>query len=132
MAMLAEEMGQPVAAGERSGRWLAGLWHRPEAELSDIAFRGELMVAGVRVCVLLVLLYFPFRIYLPPLLGALRGEATLGEIAGPLTAILAAAAFALSGALVIYAAVQRQRARAWIGFASALFDVSVVSGALLF
>jgi diguanylate cyclase (GGDEF)-like protein len=132
MAILAEEMGQPVPAGERSGGWLARLWHRPEAELSDIAFRGELLVAGVRLFVLLILLYFPFRIYLPRLLGAWRDEAALGEIAGPLTAILAAAAFALSGALVIYAAVQRQRGRAWIGFASALFDVTVVSGALLF
>jgi two-component system cell cycle response regulator len=107
-------------------------WSRPGAELAEIALRGERAVAVVRLLVLLVLLYFPFRSYLPPVLAAFQAGASLAAVTGSLLAVLAAAGWALSGALSIYAAVERRNGKEWIRFASALFDVTLVSGALLF
>ena len=94
------------------------VWRRPEPEISDAAFSGELLVAGVRLLIVLILVYIPANEY----------------IRSPLDrdprALLAIAAGGLLGALMVYSATRRNWGRSWMGFASSLLDVSLVSGLL--
>jgi diguanylate cyclase (GGDEF)-like protein len=94
------------------------LWSTPEPEISTVGFAGELLVAGVRLLLITALLYFPIR----ELLRKPSGYDPL--------ALLTTATVGLVFALVVYAATQRQWARSWIGFASSLLDVSLVSAML--
>jgi two-component system, cell cycle response regulator len=122
------------ASPPRTPSWpramLQGVWRRPESEISDLAFSGELLVASVRLLLAVVLLYFPARDYLPQLFSYALGD-PLRTLARDLIPLLAVAGLGLLGALMVYAAVYRNRGRAWIGFASSLFDVSLVSCVLL-
>jgi diguanylate cyclase (GGDEF)-like protein len=107
------------------------LWRSPEPEISAAAWSGELQVAMVRLLLLLVLLYIPLREYLPSLAATLVGAPwDLHPMRDPRLA-LAVAGCGLLGALMVYAAAQRSQRRAWIGFASSVLDVTLVSGMLL-
>jgi diguanylate cyclase (GGDEF)-like protein len=94
------------------------VWSPPEQEISSAGYGGELLVAGVRLLILVVLLYFPIQELLRR-----RGEYD------PLT-LLATATVGLVLALVLYSAIHRRWGRTWIGFVSSLLDVSLVSAML--
>ena len=96
------------------------LRYRPDRLLSDAAASGELLVASVRLLVLVILVYLPARLYLAE--GFRRTDLRMG---------LFMAAAALLGALLVYSAVNRHWGVSWIGFASAILDVSLVSALLL-
>ncbi len=94
------------------------VWSPPEPEISTAGFGGELLVAGVRLLVVTALLFFPLR-------ELLRKPDAYGPLA-----LLTTATVGLAFALAIYSATNRQWARSWIGFASSLLDVSLVSATL--
>jgi diguanylate cyclase (GGDEF)-like protein len=94
------------------------VWSPPEPEISTAGFGGELLVAGARLLIVVVLLYFPLRELLQR-----RGEYD------PL-ALLTTATIGLGLALVLYSATSRRVGRAWIGFVSSVIDVSLVSAIL--
>jgi diguanylate cyclase (GGDEF)-like protein len=99
------------------------LWHRiwsaPEAEISSAGFGGEALVAGLRLLISVVVLYFPLR---ELLLDRAPGHDAL--------ALLTAATAGVGLALAIYSATSRRWGSAWIGFASSILDVSLVSAVL--
>lgn len=111
-ADLQEESGAPASAWRR-------LWQRPEPQLVDIGYGGEILIAGVRLLVVLILVYIPASEYV--------GRGFEG---GDIRALLTAAAAGLVGALAIYSAVNRSWGRSWIGFASSMLDVTLVSALL--
>ena len=94
------------------------VWSAPEPEISTAGFGGELLVAGVRLLIFVVLLYFPIQ----ELLQKPSGYDPL--------ALLTTITAGLLLALLIYSATTRRRAKAWIGFASGLLDVTLVSAML--
>ncbi len=94
------------------------VWSPPEPEISTAGFGGELLVAGARLLIVVVLLYFPLRELLQR-----RGEYD------PLT-LLTTATIGLGLALVLYSATSRRVGRAWIGFVSSIVDVTLVSTTL--
>lgn len=94
------------------------VWSAPEPELSTAGFGGELLVAGVRLLIFVVLLYFPIAELLQK-----RGEHD------PL-ALLTTATLGLAMALIIYSATNRRWGRSWIGFVSSFLDVSLISAML--
>lgn len=100
---------------------LRRFWQRPEPQLSDAAFHGELLVAGVRLLVVLLLVYIPADDYI--------GRGFEPGARDP-RALLTAAAAALVGSLLIYSAVNRNWGRSWLGFASSMLDVTLVSSLL--
>ena len=95
------------------------VWRAPEPEISAAAFGGEKLVAWLRVLLIVILIYFQTAQYVRH--PNARDPRTL----------LASACGALLGALMIYSATRRHWGKSWIGFASSLLDVSLVSGALL-
>ncbi len=121
-------MPRPVTASENlpggsfaaAGVWRR-IWQRPDPQLSDVGFHGEMLVAGVRLLVVLILVYIPADEYIGR--GFERG-------AHDPRALLTAAAAALVGSLLIYSAVNRHWGRSWIGFASSMLDVTLVSALL--
>jgi diguanylate cyclase (GGDEF)-like protein len=92
------------------------VWSPPEPEISTAGFGGELLVAGVRLLVVVVLLYFPID-------AVLQSWGVSERLALPTTAGLG-----LVLALVLYSA--RRWGRSWIGFVSSTLDVSLVSALL--
>jgi diguanylate cyclase (GGDEF)-like protein len=99
--------------------WWRRVWSVPEQEISSAGFGGELLVAGLRLLTFVVLLFFPLR------------ELILQKKAGSdVLALLTAATLGLALALAVYSATSRRLGRAWIGFASGLLDVSLVSAVL--
>src|SRR5436305_3616932 len=95
------------------------VWSAPEQEISSAGFGGELLVAGLRLLTFVILLFFPLR------------ELLLQKRAGSdVLALLTAATLGLALALAVYSATSRRLGRAWIGFASGLLDVSLVSAVL--
>ncbi|HSG39185.1 MAG TPA: GGDEF domain-containing protein [Thermoanaerobaculia bacterium] len=107
---------QDTAAAEPS-LWRK-LWSAPEPELSSAGYGGELLVAGVRLLIFIVLLYFPIQ-------ELMRKKGDYDPLA-----LLTTATAGLVLALIIYSATQRQWGRTWIGFASSLLDISLVSALL--
>jgi diguanylate cyclase (GGDEF)-like protein len=95
------------------------VWSRPEPEIAAAAFTGELLVAWVRLLIVLILAWIPASEYL--LYPLQRDPRTL----------LATSLGALVGALLIYSAVRRNWGQSWMGFASSLLDVSLVSSTLV-
>ncbi len=91
------------------------LWTPPDPDLIDAGFHGEWMVAGVRLLVIVLLLYFPLNQYFGSSME--RGSQI----------VLWVAVAALAEALVIYSAVMRSWGRRWIGFLSGIMDVSLVT-----
>ena len=94
------------------------VWSPPEQEISSASYGGELLVAGVRLLIVVILLYFPIQ----ELLRRPGGH-------DPLT-LLATATIGLVLALALYSATHRRWGRTWISFASSLLDVSLVSAML--
>ncbi len=86
----------------------------PDPDLVDAGLRGELLIAGIRVLIVLLLLALPLNRYLA---APEHGRAL----------VIWVAVAALAEALVIYSAVTRSWGRSWIGFFSGLLDVSLVS-----
>jgi len=95
------------------------IWSQPEPEIAAAAFTGELLVAWVRLLIVLILAWIPASEYL---LNPLRRDPR---------ALLATSLGALVGALLIYSAVRRNWGQSWMGFASSLLDVSLVSSTLM-
>jgi diguanylate cyclase (GGDEF)-like protein len=93
------------------------VWSPPEPEISTAGFGGELLVSGVRLLIVVVLLYFPLQELL-----LRRGETGL--------ALLTTATIGLGLALVLYSATSRRWGKAWIGFVSSILDVTLVSAML--
>ncbi|HEX4959606.1 MAG TPA: GGDEF domain-containing protein [Thermoanaerobaculia bacterium] len=102
--------------------WWRRVWSAPEQEISSAGFGGELLVAGLRLLVFIFLLFFPLRELLLQ-----KREGSLGIDAW---ALLAAATLGLGLSLVLYSATTRHWGRGWIGFASGLLDVTLVSSVL--
>jgi diguanylate cyclase (GGDEF)-like protein len=94
------------------------IWSPPEPEISSAGFGGELLVAGVRLLIVVALLYFPIH----ELLQKPGGYDPL--------ALLTTATIGLLLALFVYSATSRRWGRSWIGFASSVLDVSLVSAML--
>src|SRR3954471_15541275 len=94
------------------------IWSPPEQEISSAGFGGELLVAGVRLLLVVVLLYFPLQelLHKPGRHDAL--------------ALLTTATLGLVLALAVYSATSRRWGRGWIGFFSGVLDVSLVSAML--
>lgn len=109
-----------AATGER-GSLLAvwrQVWEAPDPALAHAGESGELLVAKIRAVLGLFILYIPFsRIVVEPQ----RLRAQIG---------LALVGVALVGTLVVYRVLRRHRHRQWLGFASSLLDVTLVSAAL--
>jgi len=114
--------GDPADRTDTPGLW-ARLWQSPEQQLSDAGFHGEMLVAGVRLLVVLILIYIPADEYLGK---GFNADVTQRDP----RALLTAAVAALVGSLLIYSAVNRNWGRSWIGFASSMLDVTLVSGLL--
>ncbi len=114
--------GPTVDRSDPHGLW-ARLWNRPEPQLSDAGFHGEMLVAGVRLLVVVILVYIPANEYLG------KGFEVGATHRDP-RALLTAAVAALVGSLLVYSAVNRNWGRSWIGFASSMLDVTLVSGLL--
>ncbi len=91
------------------------LWSTPDPDLVEAGFRGEWMVAGFRLLIILLLLSLP----LDQFLGS--------PLASDRQIVLWVAVAALAEALVIYSAVMRSWGRRWIGFLSGFLDVSLVT-----
>ncbi len=91
------------------------LWAAPDPDLVDAGLRGEWMVASIRLLIVVVLLYFPIKLYLDQ-----PGE-------GARTMVLWVGVACLAEALVLYSAVMRSWGRSWIGFFSGILDVSLVT-----
>lgn len=98
--------------------FLARLWAPPDPDLVDAGQRGEWLVAGIRLLVVIGLLYVPLARY-----------AKAPETEG-ITLVLWLGVAALAEALIVYSAVMRSWGRRWIGFLSGLVDVTLVSLAL--
>jgi len=94
------------------------IWKPPEPEISTVGFGGELLVAGVRLLIVVILLYFPVR------------ELLLRPGGNDPLALLTTATAGLALALVVYSANSRRWGRSWMGFASSFLDVSLVSAIL--
>lgn len=97
------------------------VWSPPEPEISEAGFSGELLIAGVRLLLVLILAYIPANEYIRFVSDGGTRDPRL---------LLATAAVGLLGALMIYAATRRHWGRSWIGFASSQLDVSLVSAVL--
>lgn len=98
------------------------VWSAPEPEISEAGFSGELLIAGIRLLLVLILVFIPAQEYIASSIHD-------ADSRDP-RVLLAAAAVGLLGSLMIYAATRRHWGRSWMGFASSLLDVSLVSGVL--
>jgi diguanylate cyclase (GGDEF)-like protein len=95
------------------------VWRPPEPEISAAGFGGEILVAWTRLALISILIYIQITEYVR------------SSFAENPRVLLATACGALLGALMIFSATRRHWGRSWIGFASSLLDVSLVSGALV-
>jgi len=98
------------------------VWSPPEPEISEAGFSGELLIAGLRLLLVLILVFIPAQEYI-------WSSIHEADDRDP-RVLLAGAAAGLLGSLMIYAATRRHWGRSWISFASSLLDVSLVSGLL--
>lgn len=98
-------------------RWLEALWRTPDPDLVDAGQRGEWLIAGIRVLIVLMFLAVP--------LDFVTSGETIDRERWVLVAWVAFGG--LAEALVIFTAVKRSWARGWIGFFSGLLDASLVT-----
>ncbi len=92
------------------------MWAPLDPDLVDAGFRGEWLVASIRLLTILAMLYVPLDQYFASPSGQGRS-----------VALLWVAVAALAQALVIYSAVLRSWGRTWIGFLSGFVDASLVT-----
>src|SRR4051794_19252651 len=92
------------------------IWSAPEPEISTAGFGGELLVAGVRLLIVVALLYFPID-------AVLQSWGVSEWLALPTTA---------TGGLIrgLPLSPPRRWGRSWIGFVSGILDISLVSALL--
>ena len=100
-------------------RALRTFWRPPDPLLVDVADSGEMTVAKIRF---VVVGFFLIEMLLLLWIDGATSPARLGT-----TASVVAAAIAF----VIYLLVKRDRHQPWIGFASSILDVTLVSGVLV-
>jgi two-component system, cell cycle response regulator len=99
------------------GRYWRELWAAPGPQLAEAGYRGELTAARMRIALILGVIWIPVVAWARrPLL-----EHRIG---------LAAGAVALVEAGLIFWVVRRRLFTRWIGFASTVLDVSLISGVL--
>ena len=91
------------------------IWTPPDPDLVDAGLRGEWMIAGIRLLIVVIIMALPLHQFL-----------TTPEQGGQVVVLWVAVA-ALAEALVIYSAVMRSWGRSWIGFFSGVLDVSLVT-----
>ncbi len=91
------------------------LWTSPDPDLIDAGFRGEWLVASIRLLIIVAMLYVPLDQFLQSPMEHGR------------KVVLWVAVAALAEALVLYSAVMRSWGRTWIGFLSGIVDVSLVT-----
>lgn len=96
-------------------RWWERLWTPPDPDMVDAGLRGEWLIAGLRVLIVVLILYPTLNLYFQSPFE--RGRQS----------ILWVAVAALAEAFVVYVAVRRSWGRRWIGFFSGILDVSLVS-----
>jgi diguanylate cyclase (GGDEF)-like protein len=97
------------------------VWSPPEQEISEAGFSGEGLIARIRLVLVLILVCIPANEYIRFFSDGGTRDPRL---------LLATAAVGLLGALMIYSATRRHWGRSWMGFASSLLDVSLVSAIL--
>jgi diguanylate cyclase (GGDEF)-like protein len=97
-----------------SGRPRAGWWAAPDVALYDAGAAGELIAAKGRIAIVLALTTIP-------VLGLLRGRVYQGLVS------LGIALAALALATLVFVAARRRMWRNWLGFASSITDITVVS-----
>lgn len=105
--------------GEPAPRGWRRLWHDADPVLADAGANGERLIARVRVLVTLLLLTVPVASMIA---APHERENRVG-----LTVTVCAAALAL----VVWVLVRRGRIAPWLGVVTTVFDVTLVSGALL-
>jgi len=101
------------------GRYWRELWAAPGPQLAEAGYRGELTAARMRIALILIVIWIPVVAYLRRPLP----EHLIGLTAGGL---------ALLEAGLVYLVVRRRLFTGWIGFASTVLDVSLISGVLAF
>ncbi|MEM9292520.1 MAG: GGDEF domain-containing protein [Acidobacteriota bacterium] len=104
-------------APQQRGVW-GQVWKSPDPFQAEAGFTGEYLVAGLRLLIVVVLIYVPVR------------QWQLGEIDPYRNLLLGSVGLALIEALLVYSAVQRNWGRSWIGWVSSLLDVTLVTWVL--
>jgi diguanylate cyclase (GGDEF)-like protein len=92
----------------------AGWWAAPDVALYDAGAAGEVIAAKGRIALVLALASIPA-------IGLLRGRVYQGLVS------LSIAAVALGLAWLVLVAARRRMWRSWLGFASSITDITVVS-----
>ena len=122
----AKALNQPRDPNEdRPGgpSWWRRVWTPPDPDLVDAGLRGEWLIAGIRLLIVLLILYVPLSQYFNQDFGTPEEERLrFGVWVG---------VAALAEAFLVYVAVRRSWGRSWIGFFSGLVDVSLVTASLL-
>ena len=99
------------------GRYWRELWVAPGPQLAEAGYRGELTAARMRIALILIVIWIPVVAWMRRALP----EHRIGLEAG---------AAALLEAGLIFWLVRRRLFTAWIGFASTVLDVSLISSVL--
>jgi diguanylate cyclase (GGDEF)-like protein len=100
-----------------AGRYGRELWAAPGPQLAEAGYRGELAAARMRIALILIVIWIP----LAATLRRPAPEHLIGLMAG---------AAALLEAGLIFLVVRRRLFAGWIGFASTILDVSLISAVL--
>jgi diguanylate cyclase (GGDEF)-like protein len=101
-----------LSAGNDPAR--TGWWAAPDVALYDAGAAGEVVAAKGRIAIVLALTSIP-------VVGLMRGRVYQGLVS------LAISAVALGLAWLVLTAARRRMWRSWLGFASSITDVTVVS-----
>src|ERR1700744_2251950 len=99
----------------------ASVWSRPDPLLAEAGAAGELLVAKVRIALASLLLIIP-------LIDIFFFQFDRKESLVGLSLILATLALSV----IVYFLVTQEHYPGWMGFVTCAFDVSLVSGALVF
>jgi diguanylate cyclase (GGDEF)-like protein len=99
--------------------WWSRVWRDPDPAMLDAGTTGERVIAWVRIVAILILLTVPVgNVMVHPELS----ENWIG---------VAVTAIALLLAIVVFYAVRRDQRPRWLGAACTIFDVTIISAALL-
>ncbi len=113
-------MSEVEGSGEfGTAGWWARVWRDPDPAMLDAGKTGELVVAYVRIVATLLLLTVPVGSYLahPEL-----SENWIGIVVTLIALILA---------VIVLLAIRRDQRPRWLGAVCTIFDVSIISAALL-